>query len=560
MAKIKIIEKQSMSFALGCVFRPTSFVVKKNQCEKFSVKILDFVLSPNDYFMFRARELLSINGLYGLSLENLLITSASIEKRDTGQIIMKQDTSQIIEKEFGVTPSGGNPTKIMKQDTSQIIEKEFGVTPSGGNPTKIEPQAIQAVEIVEEHSAKFQQAVVDEWESVGELNIQPAIEMLISTKVEPSEILNLGAMEDVHIELMDVEEDIPPLEYPLVVHYYKNSSQNVRRQKSLRLRPPKSVTHIQPALTNISKQVESYDVEKTYPLTKLINFRQPITERVHISMWLDYATGELLPLNDKLRMLFMDDTYYFHGTKGCNAFGVLRNGFQQRTDVPQSGAMLGPGIYFSDNIEKTYIYGSMVFVVTLNISNMLLVTDEMIDSPIVSEHDTRFYSGTFDRYGSQNHTVPRRSKYNEYCVRDAKNIQIKYVLKLDRYPPEVQMPREDWCYYDIQQDIVIYESNNELTTLLGEMEANQLFSYKGSTASLFYLVLLKFGRNRSERVQLPPGRYTFSVSPEAEREDYNKYFLIVKLFERGKQILRTNSEITLGGSVSVIPYYAAVLF
>ena len=165
----------------------------------------------------------------------------------------------------------------------------------------------------------------------------------------------------------------------------------------------------------------------------------------------------------------------WHGTKPENVLGILQTGFRIAPACAETtGAMFGPGVYFTDLFNKSYNYTSgtqyqtfnptskrilkapkkYVFLceVALGNSNKLFQSKNVIDLPNSKLHSVMgigkngpdptgnvyLPSGCVVPLGNKTttpeHTLPRGEywalNHNEYVVYDTTQVRIKYMVEL----------------------------------------------------------------------------------------------------------------------------------
>lgn len=174
---------------------------------------------------------------------------------------------------------------------------------------------------------------------------------------------------------------------------------------------------------------------------------------IYVSDIFNYETDTMEDLDD-LPGIIHSDRYYYHGTNPCSAIKIYKEGFKNNADGSKfTGGMLGEGIYFADNLEKSVAYGSVIFIVELRLKNPMIISDISKLKTTPPDNDGIIYRGTFDRHGVLQRPESERtdSFFNEYCVFDANNIKIKkiiyvnHVLKHGKPISSTAFPR---CIYD----------------------------------------------------------------------------------------------------------------
>lgn len=156
----------------------------------------------------------------------------------------------------------------------------------------------------------------------------------------------------------------------------------------------------------------------------------------------DFSTGQKLNTRDSLQSIFNNGLeYYFHGTSQCNALFIFLDGLK---DTYFSNGMLGRGFYMTDNIQKTYFYGNYVFVGTISYKNKYIIPrtspqhlQEIIQNINLdlNSNDVLKYEGIYDRFGNENEKLGDfydASSFNEYLVPSSNQIQLKYILQVDK--------------------------------------------------------------------------------------------------------------------------------
>jgi hypothetical protein len=175
----------------------------------------------------------------------------------------------------------------------------------------------------------------------------------------------------------------------------------------------------------------------------------------YVTALYDYKERKVLPLTETFDIL-KGDKYYYHGTNICSAINIMIHGFQKSIQNSKvTGSMLGDGVYLSDNIEKTIFYGDIVFVCELELGKILNYkseSEDFVDPRTTSneQFDTIFYEGKYNRKGELVRKDAKRSRFNEFCVSDPKNINIRFIIKLDERGLIIDPIDDIICVYDIK--------------------------------------------------------------------------------------------------------------
>lgn len=206
--------------------------------------------------------------------------------------------------------------------------------------------------------------------------------------------------------------------------------------------------------------------DKGYYLLRDIFERDQISPDIYLDDIYNFNTG--LPVNT-INMYYRleSNDYFFHGTKACSALLIMRDGFKIAPPGSKvSGAMLGPGVYLSDNVRKTFAYGEFVFFCKISPKNQLEVKNvgnwrrQKNTLPDISKYDSVFMKGTYDRFDNvndENLLTASSSRFNEYTIQDANAITIDYVMKLNhmnavKVPPrlicEINIKSDEFKYFD----------------------------------------------------------------------------------------------------------------
>lgn len=135
---------------------------------------------------------------------------------------------------------------------------------------------------------------------------------------------------------------------------------------------------------------------------------------------------------------------YFHGTKECKAFSIMLNGF---TYEDSEKGLLGSGVYFSDNIEKTRTFGDFIFVCALqtteNEHKINRTTFEKLSCNIAENEQKQNieiikYYGKYNRNNKINKTEEKfiseteePTLFNETCVKNTDLIMPLYLIVLE---------------------------------------------------------------------------------------------------------------------------------
>lgn len=197
--------------------------------------------------------------------------------------------------------------------------------------------------------------------------------------------------------------------------------------------------------------IDSKPVVETIKLKDLLN-QKIIDDDIFIDDIYDYITGS--PMNYlNLRYVLDSDKYYFHGTKPCSAMLIIRDGFKLRPSGAHfSGEMLGPGVYVSDNIRKTFSFGNFVFVCKmvpkkqLEVENIGRELQEiMFREEIQNEsYDSVLMQGTYDKSNNLNDKKLLQnssSRFNEVAVKKLNDLRIEFVMHLKRTEYNIIPPR-----------------------------------------------------------------------------------------------------------------------
>lgn len=176
-----------------------------------------------------------------------------------------------------------------------------------------------------------------------------------------------------------------------------------------------------------------------------------------------YKDGEALDINKYLKKIFNNKSkkYWFHGTKYCSVLKIIASHFAVRPDsVEYPGEMLGPGIYLANNIYKTMKYGNICFVCAINVRNVLSITYESVDSltnsPLFEKYDSVILQGKIDRYGEPYfNEAENKYVYDEICVKDPKNIVIKYIIEWTRPIVRTDGIPIKSCIYDYKNHTIL---------------------------------------------------------------------------------------------------------
>lgn len=198
---------------------------------------------------------------------------------------------------------------------------------------------------------------------------------------------------------------------------------------------------------------------KFKPLKQILK-RDKIADDIYVENVYNFASG--LPINSmNLHYLLESNDYFFHGTRACSALLIMRDGFKIAPKGSRvSGSMLGPGVYVSDNIRKTFAYGNFVFICKISPKKQLEVKNignwvkQMENLPDISEYDSVFMKGTYDRFDNINEErllINSSSRFNEYTMQNLDAIKIEYVMQLKRYDYEKTEPRL-LCEIDIKSN------------------------------------------------------------------------------------------------------------
>lgn len=182
----------------------------------------------------------------------------------------------------------------------------------------------------------------------------------------------------------------------------------------------------------------------------------------------DYSTGQKLNTRNSLQNVFNSEfEYYFHGTSQCNALLIFLEGLK---DTYLSNGMLGRGFYMSDNIQKTYFYGNYVFVGTISYKNKYIIprtSPERLQEIVnninltLTSDDVLKYEGIYDRFGNENDKFENfydASSFNEYLIPYANQIQLKYILHVDKIEQQVQhdtfLRYKTICIVDVDSNFI----------------------------------------------------------------------------------------------------------
>ena len=139
----------------------------------------------------------------------------------------------------------------------------------------------------------------------------------------------------------------------------------------------------------------------------------------------DPVWSEQLPSGFKHEVLLM-----YHGTLSRNVESILKNGFR-----PSSTGMLGPGVYTSKEIQKTYSYGDITFKLIVYMGRVKKV--KVLNGP-----ESKNWQARFDSAWVPNGLVP--SGRQENCIKQAKYIKILGISRgFDLLPPHVQQMTRD---------------------------------------------------------------------------------------------------------------------
>lgn len=288
-------------------------------------------------------------------------------------------------------------------------------------------------------------------------------------------------------------------------------------------------------------------------LSLIINTTRSDSNSKYIILLYDYKQGTMLPTY-RATEIMRDVDMYFHGTNVCSALTIIRTGFQPlRCDVKISGSMLGRGTYFTDNIEKTYAYGDVIFICKLNKSRNTLITDTPQPDLKKGNADSIgivVYQGAHNRDGELVKPSARLSKYNEICVLDSDDIEICYVLKLESLGMRLRQQRE-LCLYDLKTNTFIMGGTDTSRNTLKEyyntpLHQTQMYYIKLDSAGLVYNFVPQM---KKERLPLDPNTdYTFSFYPrytdldfELHQTEFNMHYLAATVFLGNRQLFKNNN-------------------
>lgn len=232
---------------------------------------------------------------------------------------------------------------------------------------------------------------------------------------------------------------------------------------------------------NIASETNKQDENSKIKISTFVNLIYETD--LFVKNLYDLKSMQIIETN-KLQEILQEDLHY-HGTTGCNAISILKNGWKFQNEVEKIGLTtldqyLGFGIYFSEHIEKSMQYGNYIFIAEINFkkykkSDMCLIPAMDHFSFVEYRHNkweeinnskVAIYEGLFDKFGQLNsyngiQDGPIKDYYTEIRIRDKDSINLLYLVELET-PTKYKLETFNLVPAFRQMSCIIDLSNNKI--------------------------------------------------------------------------------------------------